>query len=390
EDTMYNSYDLDTLKIHNHYFNITYTAEATGKHYFSSDFKLIPAWEQAKRFIQNKLIEQIKNRLISSFMRRSTDGCSDASQTLQELYSSETPGLLDNITLEDFDIFNETISCDASEAEGTFSATYNAIVKRKHGGAASSSHAALHTFNKTVNTTDDGSVKNTTINFSGEVRGLIETGLIKTPNIIELPDSGNIFVYHDDSTNSRYSKALAGLQDIMDTTAEDLKPNIKIALGITNSALGITDDCVDPSGLPLPLSYNLNHSYVEGLITYETSYNTERACSPSGTSFTSVNVTIEDSVDIVAEFVIPARAKGPIIQKIGTKTPKKINVNIDGAVAPQCCGGANLSDLYNQACNGFTLPPAIISGAKLIEDQLTTNPVDGSYSISRSYIICCE
>lgn len=394
EDTMYNSFLLDTLNIHNHHFSIQYSVDATGKHYFDSNFKLIPAWEQAKKFVQAKLIEQIKNRLIDNFMKRYDAGCDTSSIKLDQLYKSDTPGLFNDISLNDFEIFNEIISCDVSEAEGSFSANYSAIVKRKNEGAASSSHAVLHTFSKVVNTTDDGSQKNVTITFSGEVRGLVETGLIKTPNIIELPTSGTIFAYNDSNTNSRYSKALAGLQDIVDTSAEDIKSNIKSALGITNAALGVGGDCIDPSGYPSPSSYNLNHTYVDGLISYETTYTTERACSPSGTSFTSINVSVEDSVDIVAEFIVPGRLQGPIIQKIGVKTPKKITVNIDGSINPKCCLETNLSDKFDEACSGFPLPPGlppeVIAGAKLTQNQFVTNPLDGSYSISRSYTVCCE
>lgn len=393
EDTMYNAFLLDNLNINNQHFNIKYTIDATGKHYFNSDFQLMPAWEQAKKFVQFKLIEQIKNRLISQFMQRYTTGCDDPqTKVLEELYESNSPGLFDNITLNDFQIFNETVSCDASEAEGSFSATYSAIIKRKHAGSANN-QGVLHFFNKSINTTDDGSVKNVTITFSGEVRGLIETGLIKTPNIIELPASGSIFVYNDNATDSRYSKALAGLTDIVDTANEDIKSNIKTALGITNSALGVTGNCINASGVPSPASYNLNHTYVDGVITYETTYTTERACSPSGTSFTNINITVEDSVDIVAEFVIPGRSKGPIIQKIGAKNPKKININIDGSVGQKCCLTTNIDDLYDEACAGFVLPdgipPAALAGAKLTQDQFVVNPLDGSYSISRSYTICC-
>lgn len=390
EENMYNSFALDTLKVHNHHLTVKYTINATGKHYFSDSFQLMPAWEQAKRFVQHKLKDQIKDRLISTLMQRAESGC-EAIGALGDLYAPGMPGLFDNISTSQFGFYNEIISCEASEAEGSFSATYEAIIKRLNEGGESS---VLHTFSKSVNTTDDGSQRNSSITINGDIRGLVETGLLKTPNIIELPSNGSFFTYNDNNTNSRYSKALAAYSDIIDN--DDLKSNIKTFFGISNSALNVSGDCIDPSGLPDPASHNTTHNYVEGSISYETTYTTERACSPSGTGITGISISIEDSVDTIAEFVIPGRAKGPIIQKIGSKTPKKININIDGAVQPQCCTIETLEELYNKACtdNGFPLPSGVpaaaLAGTKLTQDQFVTNPLDGSFSISRSYTVCCN
>jgi hypothetical protein len=386
DDTMYNSFTLGSLGIHNQHFNITYKIDAVGKHYFNKEnFQLMPAWEQAKRFIQHKLIDQIKNRLTSTFMQRASDGC-DPLTDLASLYSPGIPGLISDINTSNFSIYNETITCEASESEGSFSATYNAIIKRKNTGTES---AVLHTFSKASNTTDDGQTRNVNITINGNIQGLVETGLIRTPNILELPNNGSIFAYNDNSTNSRYSKALSAFNNI--ATKEDLKDNIKTFFTITNEALGVTGNCISPSGLAPPASHNITHSYIEGSIGYETTYTTERACSPSGTGFTNVNVSVEDSVDIIAEFVIPGRTKGPILQKIGAKTPRKVNINIDGTLDKKCC--IDFSNLYDNACNGLPLPSGIpsatIDGMKLTQDQFVSNPLDGSYSISRAYI-CCE
>lgn len=387
EDTMYNSYVLDTLNLNNHHLNITYTINAVGKHYFTNDFKLMPAWEQAKRFVQYKLTEQIKNRLTSTFMQRSSAGCSVLGD-LSSLYGPGSPGFIDGLTGANFGFYNETISCEAAESEGSFSATYNAIVKRKNGGTNS---AALHTVSKTVNTTDDGSKKNINITINGTIQGLIDGGLLKNPNIIELPSNGTIFSYNDNNTASRYSQALSAYNDI--GTKEDLNANIKTFFNINAQALGISGDCIDPASLPKPASHSLSHSYVEGSIEYNTSYTTDMACNPSGTSFTNVSVGIEDSVDIVAEFIIPGRQKGPIIQKIGAKTPKRITLNIDGTIDKQCCYELG-DDAYATICAGLALPSGVpvaeVANMKLTQDEFTLNPIDGSYSISRAYIVCCE
>ena len=95
-------------------------------------------------------------------------------------YSWRNPeiGFIQDID-NNFQIYNETITCESSESEGSFSATYNAIIKRKNSGTESS---VLHTFSRTANTTDDGQNRNVSITVNGNIQGLIETGLIETPN----------------------------------------------------------------------------------------------------------------------------------------------------------------------------------------------------------------
>lgn len=385
EDTMYNSFSLASLGINNHHLAISYTINATGKHYFSSDFKLMPAWEQAKRFVQFKLIEQIKNRLTQNFMQRASGGCSVLGD-LSSIYSSSSPSFIDNLTSTNFGFYNETISCDVSETEGTFSATYNALLKRKNVGTNSS---VLHTISTTVNTTDSGGQKNITVSVNGNIQGLIEGGLLKTTNILELPNNGAILSYQDSSTSSKYSNALSAFNDI--ATKEDLNSNIKSFFGITNQALGVTGNCVNANGVPKPSSHSVSHNYIEGSISYDTSYNTQTACY-NDRSFTNISVGVEDSVDIVAEFIVPGRSKGPIIQKINSKTPKKITLNIDGTIDKQCCVILD-GNVYDTICSGLSLPDSIpsstIAGMKLTQDQFVYNPIDGSYSISRAYTACC-
>lgn len=385
DSTMYNSFTLDTLNINNHHLAITYNISATGKHYFSDDFKLMPAWEQAKRFVQFKIIEQIKNRLTSNFMQRASSGCSVLGD-LSSLYSASPPGLINALISSRFEFYNETITCEVSEADGSFSATYNALIKRKNVGTESS---VLHTFSKSVDTTNSGGKKTTTISINGNIQGLIQGGLLKGNNIIQLPNNGSFFSYNDSSTASKYSKALLAFDSI--ATKNDLKDNIKTFFGITNESLGIIGDCVTAGGLPKPASHAITHNYTDGSISYDTSYNTDLACG-TNKSFTNISVGVEDPAEIVAEFIVPGRAKGPIIQKINAKTPRKITLNVDGVIDKQCCYKLD-SDAYDAICSGLALPtgipPANVSNMKLTQDEFVYNPIDGSYSISRAYIDCC-
>jgi hypothetical protein len=138
------------------------------------------------------------------------------------------------------------------------------------------------------------------------------------------------------------------------------------------------------SGTPKPASFTAAHQYTEGSINYSAEYNSDRACM-GDRSYRNISISVEDSTPIVAEFVVPGRANGPIIQRIGPNTPKKVNVTIEGVSPPGCC--PNIGDI---CINGVSLPADVanaeISGLKLIQNQETINSIDGSYNISRSYI----
>lgn len=400
DDNIYNGYNV----FRNDHFNISYQISAEGKHYFKDD-KLLPAWEQAKNFCQYKVYTQVK-RLITGIMNRDDDGCSP-SVTLEDLHEAATnySGILGHISFDlNYTIYNETISCETSESDGSFSATYNAILKRKtassvldaspDGGDPENQNGSLyhpdclHTFNVSRDVQDDGKIKNVTISVDGNIQGLIEGGLIINPNVIEFPENGSLMISKNNTT-TKYSNALTAFNKI--GSKNGLNDAFLSLLQINNEALGATGECISQSGSPPVANHTLTHNYHEGSLTYKTDYTTERACNQQ-TSYRNISVSIEDSTPLIAEFVIPGRLNGPIIQRIGPSTPTKITVNIDGADRARCC--ANIDDIMGDICsNQFPLPSGIpaadsISNKKLIQDQYTTNPIDGSYSITRVYTCC--
>jgi hypothetical protein len=382
----------DTTNTNNPNFNITYKISAVGKHYFDSDGYLMSAWEQAKRFVQYKINEQMKNRLRNGeFMERTGD---TEPQTLGQLYSVAASGLglISGIDFElEFDIFNETIQCEASEAEGSFSATYTAEAKRAEGD----SNDVSHSFSKTISVSDDGSQKNVTITLDGTIQGLIKTGLTESGTPIELLDNGSMFLFGGSGEQSAYQRALAAFNEI--GGAEGLTCDFVACVGITPKALGLDDleygECMELN-CASPQTYSVTHNYTEGSINYTATFTTESTCDDSTSGYTNITISVEDSVDVIAEFIVPGRAAGPIIQKIGAKTPRKTTVNIEGATAELsvCCQTEVGSPSGTFGCDialPSGVPPAEIDGLKLIENSITTNPIDGSFSVSRTYI-CCE
>lgn len=375
-DAAYNNYGV----FQNQYMEIEYTVSATGKHFYNDQQKLLPAWEQAKNFVQDRVYEQV-NGLIGNILNRGsgTDGCA-ASKTLSQLHSVASPGGIDGISSSTHKIYNETISCEAGEAEGTFSATYKSILK--YNSTDPKAIDCIHTFNRSKSIQRDGKTTNVSISVQGSITGLIPGGLINTPNIISFPSSGRIFITQENSV-TKYSKALAAYGSVGDDS--DLSSSMKSILNITPEELLISGGCVSS---PRCSSFSSTHDYTTGTISYSAEYNTNRACA-NNASYRNVSISVEDSVPMIAEFIIPGRQNGPILQKLGVNSPKRVTVNIEGVSnQPVCCPGSTA--IGNLCSNGISLPadvpPAQIAEMVLTQNQETFNAIDGSYNISRSYI----
>jgi hypothetical protein len=379
-DQAYNSYGI----FKNQYIDVEYTVSAIGKHFYNTSNNVLPAWEQAKNFVQDRIHSQV-NGLIGSILNRSagSDGC-DASKTLQQLHSIAAPGGIDGIASGTHKVYNETITCEASEAEGSFSATYKAILKYNDGNSLTDN--CIHTFNKTRNTQNTAGRISASISVQGNIVGLIPGGLIKSPVSLRLPKDGKL-LFVENSTATKYNSALSVLRGgVLNSSGNDLSDTMKTTLGVSLQELLVTSGC---SGSPKASSFSTTHQYADGSIGYSAEYNTDRACS-GDQSYRNISISVEDRIPIVAEFIIPGRANGPIIQRIGPSTPRRINVTIEGVTTPDCCP-TNLSNRVNGACQGglvlpIDIPGINIAGLKLVQNQETINSIDGSYVINRSYI----
>lgn len=365
----------------NQYMEVEYTVSATGKSFYNDQKKLLPAWEQAKNFVQDRIYDQVTG-LIGNVLKRSptTDGCA-ATQTLSQLHALGSPGSLDSTVANNYAIYNETISCEAGEAEGTFTATYKSILK--YNSTDPKSANCIHTINKTKSVQRDNKTTNVSISLQGSITGLVPGGLINNPNIIKLPASGKLFIAQENNT-TKYSNALAAYGAI--SNGSDLIDSVKTTMGVTKEELLVSGDCVTS---PKAASFSSTHDYTNGVISYSSEYNSKRSCS-NNSSYRNISISVENGTPIIAEFVIPGRADGPIIQKIGPNSPTRINVNIEGvSEQPSCC--PNISSSVSDVCSGgLSLPSDIpsvdIPNAVLTQNQETFNSIDGSYSISRSYI----
>lgn len=393
------------LNINNHGFNIQYQISAVGKHVFNytneltNERTLLPAWEQAKNFVQERLYKQVKS-LIVNVLKDYPSTCASSDGLDDILTPGNGPGLLTG--LSNYKIFNEQITCEVSEAEGSFSATYSAIVKSSLGHTDWSSPETKHTVNKSIKTNNTVGNSVTNLSINGTIEGLIEGGLIRTNEPLELPKTGSFLIYKGAGI-SKYTNAKNLLDKIYsdnDYSAglgemgkRDLKLAFKNILGINlqqlNGSPAPNDPIPDP---PHPISFNLTHDYNNGTINYSIEYSSNALC---GRKFTDITIQTSNPNKVTAIFNIPNSNNCPIIQELGTYTAKTVNLTVQGVdfsdigqppdldIVDEINTHLNLG-CYDIGYLPITLPPP---GTYIItQQQYTKNPLDGSFTVNVSYI----
>lgn len=380
DNRIYDNYDTT----YNNLFEVSYTISATGKNYYVNN-NLVPAWQQAKLFVQKRLHDQVLS-LVNGVLQIESDNQSACSATrdLSEIHDlSSSGGLLEGFSCgcgQAYNIYNEQITCETSEAKGSFSLTYTAIVKKSNTSLSPVANAAIHTFTKDINVTSDTKT-NATITVKGTVQGLIRGGFLYFKgNNFTLPNSGS-FITSADGSETKYSNAQAHFTTMVGTT-KDLLGSFKTKVNLSKSELLIKG----ASGFPLPTSYVVEHNYHEGSISYTATYETSNTRARD-LGFTNISIVRQDPVEIIQEFVIPGRLAGPIIQKLNMKTAGTISINIDGRSKDnKSCEVPSVCD----ALPVFNIPgfEALIAESdsyiKTREDY-TSNKIDGSFSISLEY-----
>lgn len=378
--------------IENMYFNFTYNISATGKHFFVNN-QLLPAWEQAKNFCQNKLWGKIR-WLAFNLGVTGSDACS-ATKTLQNMQN--VPDITNSLLMDlypEYQIFNEQVSCTVSESDGKFSATYKCIIKRLR---SETNHQAIHTFTKNVQHANAEN-KSTKITINGTIQGLILGGLVYNTNgLFNIPSSGNLIVTGGGSDNGKYNNALNVLTNYV--VGDDFTSTFKDQLDITYSGLSLDNsynDCSIPTNRPTPSSFNLTHNPFEGTITYTAEFTSDKNCQ---SEFSNVTINVNKPTKIFATFVIPGAEGtsgiGTILQDLGTQTSQTIDITVQGrsdAYKSCCYTNSTITNIVGSLCTDISLPSIISSNLPnpntyiLKTKNKTTNFMDGSYTINLGYI----
>jgi hypothetical protein len=141
----------------------------------------------------------------------------------------------------------------------------------------------------------------------------------------------------------------------------------------------------------------LTRNYTEGTINYSAEYTSERACKEVGQN-SSISVTSDGGTDVIAEFIVPNG--NTIIQDIGTKTAKRMTINIQGNSGEQrsCCDESEslVDKIKGAACSGVVIPSGIglpdPNEYIITQLQRSDNKKDGTYNMTIAYLCAdvCE
>lgn len=397
DDESYNFFDKSdsggSLGVNNSVFQLTYSVSAVGKNYYQYpdlNGQLLPPWVHAKNFSQNRLANRVKS--VVNSLKYSGSTCSP-SESLSSLHS-EGNGIYQQIRAN-HNIFNETVSCSASESDGSFSLEYSCILKSNNISDFSSSNT-LHTINKTVNKTLEGKRNNININIEGNIQGLCPGGLFQGDGNFSIPDSGSLI--SPKSTGIRITSAQSLLNNLLNTDKKDLNDSLKTSLNITKEELEIEDNACNPIK---PSSFSLTTNFMDGSITYSFAYDSTRCKSEDG--LTNVRINIEEPVSVLSELIVPNGDY--VVQDIGTTTARRVTLTASVLNRRVCCGqsdsdsdsdndnGAKIIEqlIYFQGTDMETIFAGVIKFPDkeiytITSKEYTYNFNEGSYNLTLAYI----
>lgn len=411
---------IGNLNYSNLSFDVEYQLDAEGYKYYNENGELIPAWETAKHFCQDRLATQI-TRLVSGALGIEVGGTNCSSKKdLTEIHGDGDAGLLLNngnggVSTGDFEVYNEQINCSVSEGEGKFSVSYKALVRRGNYGG---NYLVRHKLTKDKNY-NNRSYYNTNKSYSvkGTIEGLVLGGLSRYFNgVINLPSNGAFMVSNSPTftytVNPKYDNAHNHAANIvLNSNFTDLSDNFKQLLGITHTNLfeGTPNACQNgsqPYAYPQTTNFQIVSDYNNGSISYTSNYDASAIC---GASYSNISMNITSPTPITAEFLFPngnlftaqnPNGVGCVIQALGTYTKSTMDITITGRDAKYCCNTNHsnaASTIYNILQNsngGIEIPNDIVSklpsptSSILTNKSKTLNIYTGEYTFNLSYILC--
>lgn len=417
---------------------VRYTLNAKGRHFYNGNTS-DAAWENAKNFVQHRLFYQISSLhqggvlngapMANASYTSNDVGLSTNQALTSTVFTPVQPPILDSSIVDKYKIFNETINCNTSEADGTFSATYECVLKRYDpyiGGLKNS----IHTFTANYEQTNSFKETNRTISINGSIQGMLPTNIlanVQDGQSLRLPQNGLFFNIDSDRYSKYYYAWEDAIANVFDPTLDDLRDDFKKILDINYATLfpdtQPDSPCLQEQGfnwlyqkLAEPKSFTIAHNYRQGTVDYTATYDTQRSC-VQALGFNNVTVTEKDALPKYVEHTIIGRKRGPLIQDLNTNSPKTITIQFDGVTRKGCAESGNpFSEGYEledprftgisaQVCDtdSYVFLPAAVKllyasteiGATLIGGHLiqrsfdaSYNPVDGSYSTSKTYLVC--
>ena len=394
--------NIPELELNNKRYNVSYTINAIGQHYWDDDGKLFPAWKQAKAFCQDRLVKQINGLYQNMAMHYQGDELSfcGSNEDLTEIHIVDTPSI--HTTIGAYNIFDEKITFGPSESDGGFEISYSSILKRNVNNSVTHSDAT-HTLNIVYGGSKEyGRSQAKSATLSGTIQGLLRytsQGSIIWPNAegFQIPENPGTMVFLPPKTDVKYkwAKAKELLDRFLDESTGKIT-DIKLAEVVTkyfeidcfNRFPGQECSEDDPTAFTdlFPNSFSVTHNYALGSIDYSVEF------TPESKSRCNITISTEEPVPITAEFTIPGR--GIYYQPLGGCTPKKWTINVEGTTGcPVSCNTLSSgTNLFNNVCSDLPIgceefmPNDSVGTYLLQSKQKTHNPIDGSFSYNATYV----
>ena len=251
-------------------YRISHSITATGKTHHGPNGKLL-AWEQARKFVQNRLADSIE----------------DYPNVMGQI-GSGTINLIDA-----YGGFNHIRTEQLSESAGSYSVTENWVL------ASGNSHE-----NYTLTTSTSVDTPFTSVSIDGAIKGLSSVS-----------PSG----YASGTGNMSYENALSKYNSVSNNGV----------LGVGSNIYQRANNIVAMELNPKPLSVGTSTNEYNGEVTYNVQFD-DRPSNAIDIAL-SENISINDTYpgDIFAIIPVLGRVTGPVLQHIGGRTEYRRDVSID-------------------------------------------------------------
>ena len=273
-------------------YRISHNINATGKTHFGPEGKQ-KAWEQAKKFVQNRLANNPAGRDYPSY------------PNIRGNIGSGTLNLI-----EEYRGFNHVRSENLSESAGSYSVSENWLIAQG---------SAYENFNLSISSSTDNPFVNVSID--GNIKGLSEY----SPSGFGGDDLSKAYGHpvnggRDPNTapSGAYDNALGKYHEISNSGQ----------FGLTSNVYKRANNSVAVQLNSQPKSVSLGTNQYTGEVTYNLQFDNRPTNIISGVLSETISVNDTYPGDIFAVIPVLGRRTGPILQYIGGRTEYKRDISI--------------------------------------------------------------
>ena len=321
---------------------LTHNVSANGICTYGPTGNKTPGWENAQNYVREKICSTEQN-----------------AAALRNAIAPNVINLVGQIP------FNHLRTQSVDEINGTCSVSESWLIADPTDTSGWAGYA-LEDYNASVNYSIENNL--TTVNIDGTIVGL-ESRYYDYPG-----GSGtNLTILA-----SKYETASSYWSSVQ----SKLLPRAQSLAGVVNT---------------VPFSTTIGKSPSQGTVTYSYVYNNRPSNCITGALSESVTITDNNPTDVIAQLSVLGRKAGPVLQSIGTKTPRTRDLSIELIMPPSTgCGyaqlyGSSSTNPRDLAETWFLCPMETemtggMSQIFITNDNETWNPKTGRYSRSVTWL----